>query len=258
LDRNKVILACTHEDAPAAAGHRCRLAHLDYRIDPGGRLRRTGPAQRGGYLVISAACSQPVPADPRPFAAQMVRECGACGFSGVIADFEGEMRPECARFLAALGREAAARGLHFLAPVSAAEALPESAKLLLPSGLSGGSFRAHLEEHAARWGRRLVLDLSQNREDFPMPCSDGCGNKLGQREMDALCGRYLPRSFFSEDLQTNYFTYRDPAGGLHCVLYDTAATMRDKAELALTLGAEACIVLYGELGPLLRELLDRE
>lgn len=218
-------------------------AHRCYRLGPGGRLLRAGGGTaRGGLLAV----------DDRGFdgrgeasflCRQLLRECAARGFGGVVCRFEGGS-PLLSQTVALLDDLTARRGLALYVPERFGSHT-HKARVMISSALSGGSLKERLEESVDRFGapERVALLLEPVREQFLLPSPTGAGRALSEDELAACIRQRAPAVFFSEELCARYFTYASGSGACF-VLYDDADTVGKKLSLAKRLGITRAV---GEL-----------
>ena len=228
------------------------LAHAAYRIAEGSALLRQNlPLQARGGLLLVGDREAPAVTEPEAVCAAAIRECSRRDYGGVVLDFEGPPRPDLLALARCLGPRLAARELGLYLPEPYGEASPE-ARILIGTALSGGNYRERLKEAAQRWGgySRLALDAERLRMDFPLPCPAGIGTPLTAEEFQALA---KDRSFFSPDLCARYFTCQR-AGEHHFVLYDDAATLREKLRIAAELGIGTAFFCWPEVADIAEEL----
>ena len=104
-DKSKLILAVPPDHTKAAQSLGLLLAHMAYRIGGGPHLFRSNMpvAVRGGLMAIDDTGFDGQ-GEPIPFCHEVLRECAARGFSGVIGRFEGRPRPLLGQITAGLGR----------------------------------------------------------------------------------------------------------------------------------------------------------
>ena len=166
-----------------------------------------------------------------PFCQEVVRECAARNFSGVVCDFESGRLPPLEETVAQLGRECARRNWAFLVPEHYASCSPH-AQVMISSALSGGSLELRLEEAAECYGRgRVVLALQRVAADFCLPSPTGSGRSI----------------FFSRELCARYFTYMSRDSGAHFVLFDDAQTLAKKVEVARSVGISTVLGAWSDL-----------
>ena len=255
MDNGSLIIACRCCDETAARGFGCTLAHMDYAIKNGRLFRECEPCSKG-LLVLHVDSGAAVPDDARFFARQLAGECSKFGFRGVIADIEGECSPKYAAFLRQVSAELLRYDLSFTVPMEYAASVPEGCFIKIPGAVSGGSFCELLDECVKKWGAgRLIMELEVSCERFALPCT--CSERISRRELDELNGAYLPMSFFSHDLQTNYFTYVDGGKRLNCVFYDDLGSLRSRMRQAELRGIRRFIALYPEIQPWLRDIIRK-
>lgn len=106
---------------------------------------------------------------PGPFCQEVIRECAARNFTGVVCDFEAGRLPPLEETVAQLGKECKRRNWALLVPEHYASCSPHT-QVMISSALSGGSLELRLEEAQQRFGReRVVLALQRTAEDFFLP-----------------------------------------------------------------------------------------
>ena len=194
------------------------LAHMAYRLGRGGQLLRSDlPLRlRGGLMVLSDA-GYDGSGDPGGLCRQVVGECAARGFDGILCDFEQPPVPALAKLAGLLSRAAARRGWRCLVP--------------------------------------LALAVERTAEDFFLPAPTGCGVPLSREELARRLEERRPAVFFSPDLCAHYFTYMSRENGAHFVLFDTADSIREKLRLARAAGVETAVLAYPEVDDLLPGIL---
>ena len=250
----QTFLIAGPEDFREASRFGVPLAHAAYRIGPGSTLLRQNlPLQARGGLLLVGDREAPAVTEPEAVCAAAIRECSRRDYGGVVLDFEGPPRPDLLALARCLGPRLAERGLGLYLPEPYGEAAPE-ARILMGTALSGGHYRERLTEAAQRWGgySRLALDAERLRMDFPLPCPAGIGTPLTAEEFQALSGR---QSFFSPELCARYFTCLRE-GRHHFVLYDDAATLREKLRIAAELGVGAAFFSWPEVADMAEELFS--
>lgn len=236
------------------------LGHMAYRVGRGPHLFRSGnPAPlRGGLMVVDARGFDGR-GDPGPLCQQILRECSARGFSGVICSFEGRPMPLLERVVTALDDLLPRKKLSLHVP-ELYGLCTNNAGVLISSALSGGSLVQRLEEAALRFGgpERLTLLVERVAEDFFLPSPNGSGRPLSREELARQLQERAPSVFFSNDLCARYFTYMSRENGAHFVLFDDAVSIRKKLQTAHRLGIPKAVLSLPEADDLLARLLDRE
>lgn len=223
-------------------------AHLAYRMGQGPHLFRTGgnPPPSGGWMVLDCRDFDGL-GRTGPFCQEVVRECAARNFSGVVCDFESGRLPPLEETVAQLGRECARRNWAFLVPEHYASCSPH-AQVMISSALSGGSLELRLEEAAECYGRGLVvLALQRVAEDFFLPSPTGSGRSLTRQQLRQLIQERSPSIFFSRELCARYFTYMSRDSGAHFVLFDDAQTLAKKVEVARSAGISTVLGAWSDL-----------
>lgn len=246
--RPRLILTAPPADAPAASSRGLPIGHMAYRIGSGGRLLRAGLplGLRGGLMVIDDGGFHGG-GDAGAFCQQVLRECAARGYDGVILDFEGPPQPFLGQVVERLGALLSRRGWPLYVTEAYADASGQT-KILIPSAISGGSLSLRLSEAAERFGAdRTALAVQRTAEDFTLPAPDGCGTPLSREELAQRIRSRGAAVFFSDELCAHYFTYMSRPCSAHFVLFDNAASIRKKLQTAARLGLYACVLAWPEV-----------
>lgn len=232
---------------PPLRGWNVISAHLAYRVGRGPRLLRArGAIPPGGGLMVVDDQGFDGQGPMGPFCQEVLRECLARNFSGVVLDFEGRL-PPLAQLAVQLEDGLSRRGLALYVQEMYGHCT-RRARVLIPSALSGGSLASRLEEAGERFGRdRLVLALQRSAEDFRLPAPTGSGLPLSRKELADRMARLRPSVFFSGELCARYFTYMSRENGAHFVLFDDGDTLRRKMEVARRLGVRTFIAPWADL-----------
>lgn len=232
------------------------LGHAAYHLGRGGTLYRTNTPTppRGGLMVLDAP--QPdLTGDANATCQQILRECAARSFSGVICRFEpGRFTRQLVSQLDGL---LSRRHLTLFVPEVFGPQV-QTALVLISSALSGGSYQRRLEQAAQEHGgaQRLAVQLDRVAEDFPLPSPTGCGTPLTRQALAKQINRRATCVFFSDELCARYFTYMSRESGAHFVLFDDAGSLRKKLHLARQLGIRRAVGCCEQLDDLLEELLS--
>ena len=255
ISKSNLILAAAPTEVMAARAYGLTLAHMAYRVGGGPHLFRANlpVSARGGLLLVGDAGFDGR-GHPGPFCQEVLRECAARGYTGVVCDFDRHF-PVLARAVEELSPMLARRGwpLYVSEPYGPHS---ETAKVLIPTALSGGTLRGRLEEAAARYGAgRVALAVERSAADFYLPAPNGHGQPLSQAELKALLDEREPAVFFSNELCAHYFTYMSRQTGAHFVLFDDAASIRKKLYLARSLDISDAILPYPAVADLLEDIL---
>lgn len=226
------------------------LAHLAYGLGQTQLELTVGALSlttKGGWMVLT---DQMIPENgtTAELAAQVLRECRKRRYSAVMADFESTANDRSFEILAALEQTK----LPLIVPAIYGDALP-SAYVLVDSAISGGEWEAYLREQLDRWPGRVCLALRRLRMRFPLPCPTGVGAPVTEQELLALlAGR---QSYFSGELACRYCTCRD-GDQFFFLLFDDAASLRYKLQLAAQLGIDIAVAVYPEVSDVLPELIN--
>ncbi len=251
----KLIIAAPAESIESAALTGQTVAHMIYRIGRGYRLFRAQGASvvRGGLMVVDTT-KYTGGGPSSSLVTEIVTECRKSGFTGIVLDTGGASSRALMSLTGHLGAEAAEYGLSLYVPAKLADA-SEHAVALIPTALSGGTLREHLQDAIRRHGvGHVALEMERVRMDFALPARNGTGRELSAGELDALIGRVQPQSFLSKDLCAYYFNYRDK-DGTHFVLYDTAASFKRKMSVAAQFNIADAFVYYPHVADIIDDIL---
>lgn len=233
------------------------LAHMAYRVGGGPHLFRANlPVPvRGGLMTIDDSGFDGR-GEAAPFCQEVLRECSARGFTGVICNFEDRPLPLLGQIAAQLAGGLTRRGWPLYVTEAYGEAAPQ-ARVLISSALSGGSLERRLADAAERYGAdRVVLAVERMAEDFFLPSPTGQGVPLSREELRARLDQRAPTVFFSTELCAHYFTYMSRENGAHFILFDDAGSIRKKLQIAARLGIRQAVLAYPEVDDLLPDLLE--
>ncbi len=254
MDTKKtVIIASTPADTSTAQAFGMPVAHMAYRVGSDLTLLRGGIGLnvRGGLMVLSDTNYVGSGGNIQELCRQVTRECLSRGFDGVIVDFEGKSHPELLEFIGELIIRLQKHGIAVIAEEKFADISPRL-HLLVSGAITGGSLQEHMEDSISRHGRgRIILEIERIRHSFPLPSTDGRGKILTAAELDAMIEEHHPMPFVSQELCTNYYTYKDQTGTFF-VLYDSTTTVLKKIDMAARLGISETLLLFSEY----REVLD--
>lgn len=253
---SKLILTAPPDRCREALAFGLPVAHAAYRIGGGPHLFRANMpvSVRGGLMGLDCAGFDGR-GQPETFCQEVMGECAARGFTGLLCDFEGRPFPlleEVLRRLSALFQN---RGW----PIYVTEPYGGSCKtvrVLISSALSGGSLAQRLQEAAERYGPdRVVLAVERVAEDFYLPSPDGQGRPLTRDALRQTIEERSPSVFFSTELCAHYFTYMSRENGAHFVLFDDAGSIRKKLQVAARAGIHRAVLAYPQVDDLLKDIL---
>ena len=166
--------------------------HMTYRMGKGPHLFRVSgsAAPRGGFMFLDCRSFDGLGPTP-PFCQEVLRECMARGFTGVVCDFESGRIPPLEQVVQELGNQCFRRSWTLLVPEQYGHCSPH-AQVCISSALSGGTLVQRLREAQERFGRdRVVLALQRVAEDFFLPSPTGSGTPLTQEELAAFQTGFL-------------------------------------------------------------------
>ena len=180
----KLLLTAPPDQCRAALRFGLPVAHVAYRVGGGPHLFRASipVSVRGGLMVIDNTGFDGR-GEAGPFCQEVLRECMARGYDGILCDFEGHPLQVLAQAVRTLGELTKKRGW----PLYVTEAyapFSDSAIALIPSALSGGSLQQRLQEAVERFGAaRVALAVERVAEDFFLPSPTGQGMPLTREEL---------------------------------------------------------------------------
>ena len=252
----ELILTAPPSDCRAAMRFGLPVAHAAYRVGGGPHLFRANlplPV-RGGLMAVDCTGFDGR-GESGPFCQEVLRECAARGFNGVLCDFEGRPFPLLIQVVRELEGLLQKRNWPLYVP-EAYGPHTSSARVLISSALSGGSLAQRLQEAAERyWTNRIALAVERVAEDFFLPSPDGQGRPLTREQLGAMLEERSPSVFFSTELCAHYFTYMSRENGAHFVLFDDAGSIRKKLRLAQNMGIRQAVLSYPQVDDLLDEIL---
>lgn len=251
----ELILTAPPGDCRAALRFGLPVAHAAYRVGGGPHLFRANLPMpvRGGLMAVDCAGFDGR-GESSPFCQEVLRECAARGFTGVLCDFEGRPFPLLIQILRELEGLLEKRGWPLYVPESYGPHTL-SAKVLVSSALSGGSLAQRLAEARERFGDRTVLAVERVAEDFFLPSLDGQGRPLTREQLNTMLEERAPSVFFSTELCAHYFTYMSRENGAHFVLFDDAGSIRKKLRMAQNTGIRQAVLAYPQVDDLLDDIL---
>lgn len=254
----RLILTAPPDRGRAALALGVPVAHMAYRVGGGPHLFRANVpiAIRGGLMGIDDSGFNGQGA-PGPFCQEVLRECSARSFTGVICSFEPHSAPALGKIVSELGELTHKKGwpLYVTEPYAS---FSDKSRVLVPSSLSGGSLRQRLQEAVEQYGPgRVALAVERVRQDFLLPSPSGQGVPISQEELTGRIEALSPSVFFSGELCSYYFTYMTPQGGAHFILFDNASSIRKKLQVAGSLGITDALIPFPQTEDLLPDILKQ-
>lgn len=222
-------------------------AHMAYRIGNGPILLgiRLPDDLQGGLMFLDCVGFDGM-GDPLPCCSQILGECRRRNYQGIVCDFEGQPTTCLCQLLTVLDQHCAKEGwsLHV---TEACAPYASTSRVMIPSAVTNGTLERRLRIAKERYGAaRPVLAVEWLREDLPLP-SDKRGEPMTQLALENQIRRLEPAIFFDRGLCAHYYTYRNPKGKAHFVLFDTPRSIRAKITLAEQLGLPAVLLAEPEV-----------
>lgn len=193
MPKDTFIITLPPQQLRQLQGWNVTPAHLAYRIGRGPHLLRAGGTAlpSGGLMVVDNKGFDGMGA-AGPFCQEVIRECLARGFTGVILDFEGRL-PPLVQMAVQLEDGLSRRGMALYVPEAYGHCT-HHARVMIPSALSGGSLAARLEEAGEHFGRdRIVLALQKTAEDFCLPSPRAAASLWTERSLGSGWQSFGPR-----------------------------------------------------------------
>lgn len=252
---SNLILAAAPTEMMAAQHYGLTLAHMAYRVGGGPHLFRANlPVPAHGGLMMIDDAGFDGRGEPTEFCNEVLRECSARGYTGVVCDFERSLTLS-GRILSALSPLLDRQGWPLYVTEQYARC-SDTAKVLIPTAISGGSLHQRLSEAAAQYGAdRVALAVERSAEDFFLPSPTGQGTPLSREELQRRIEEKAPSVFFSSELCAHYFTYMNRENGAHFILFDDAASIRKKLHIARSLDIADALLPYPEVEDILSAIL---
>ena len=253
----QILLTAPPADCQRAMAYGVPVAHMAYRVGPGGRLYRSNLplTLRGGLMALDAAGFEGR-GDPGQLCREILRECGVRKFDGILCDFDGPAVPFLEQTVRQLGQATHQRGwpLYVTEEYGGAS---EFSRVLLPTAISGGTLEERLRTALNRYGSgRVTLAAQRAAEDYTLPSAVGQGRPLTRAELADRVTRFSPAVYFDHGLCAHHFTYMDQ-GVAHFVLFDDSDSLLRKLSLARDLGIERAVFAFPEVEDILPQLLGR-
>lgn len=229
-------------------------AWMCYQMGSGPNLYRSAPPEsiNGGVLMVSDGGMRGGGGSPSRFCQQALRECAARNAVGLCANWSARLTESMRQLTSALDSAFAGKNLTLWVPEAYGDVC-RSAQVLISSAMSGGTLRQRLEEAVERYGaERTALAVEWMRSDFLLSSEGAAERELSEAELDALREKYAPKIYQTSELAAEYFTYSEDEH-THLVLFDTPESLRNKLELAQSMGIASVMTAWDEVGQWLRE-----
>ena len=204
--------------------------HADYRTEGSHLTALPLPPQlRGGLMLVCQGDG--APQQPEQLAREILRECLGRSYGGVVLELSPHPCPTLVRLVRLLDDDLAR----------------QSRVLYLPRRWAPYAKKAVLltdEIPSTPAARPYALDCRRSAVDHPLPYPRGAGTALEPGQLAQLkAGRPV---YFDAVRCARYFTYRAD-GCVHFVLYDDAATLREKLRRAERSGVEEAFFAWPEI-----------
>lgn len=249
------VLTSPPETCVQATGFGLPVAHMAYRIGENGHLYRADIpiSLRGGLMIVDSAGFHGR-GDPSQLCREIIRECTARKFDGILCDFDTPATPFLEKTVAQLGTLTTQRGWTLYTAEDYANAYEQSI-VLIPTALARGSLERRLRDAVQRYGlNRVALAVQRTSLEYILPSGAEDGRPLERSELAEWIRRFSPAIFFDSNLCAHYFTYMEQ-GTAHFVLFDDSGSLLRKAHLARELGIRRVFFTYPEVSDILPQLL---
>lgn len=247
-----VILVCAGADTIRAAAQEHPLLDLCFCVTPQGGLGRLKLSAHtaGNYIGISDFPAASVSVNSRIFVDDLLFEATRLQARGVFADIECDS-PSARELCAALDTALWEHHIPFFVPLARAPET-EHAILTVETAVSGGSLQNMIAELQEQYGaHRIAALLRPVCADFCLPSSNASGAPLSVEACEALRRKHGAQVFFSHELCAKYFTYMEPEGQGHFVLFDDDSTLEDKTQQLQRQAVSHIFILYPDAAPML-------
>lgn len=239
MDKKSLLfLAVPPPAAMEAAASGCPLALMAYRVGQGFHLYRT-PLPPCRADILYADCAGFSGRGPHNLlAAELLAECRARGYSGILLDLDSAAPPIPA-FCALLREAAAEDGVTLYLPQEAARDCPGAAALVT-TAISAGTLEARVRGAASAGPAAMLVESV--RAEYTLP-SAGNGRELSDAELRAILAQHGKSARFSPELCENYLVC-SRGGAERFILWDDGASLCEKLRLARRLGVPSAFAYY--------------
>ncbi|MBQ4039805.1 MAG: hypothetical protein IJC91_01615 [Oscillospiraceae bacterium] len=250
--RKYIVTTSSDIRASEALGFPC--VHLTYRINGSGILQRvpTILSPRKNLMGIfddNGLQNSDIDRLVKDISNELTRR----NYNGVLLDIQAE-RGTHAQIEKLCSMLSQRKIIHYL-PIEMAP-LSQTAKLVIPSTVSGGSLSEMLSAYTDKYGAgRLCMEIVRGRNDFEMPSYKPEGTMLSKDGFEEILKNHDPMTFFSSHLGCKYFTYRSDEH-THFVLFDDTDTAVYKSKLAESFGFYAVFIMYAEWGEHIKKIMS--
>lgn len=252
----KVYLCISPAETSQASQAGFPLCHMAYRIGREFRLYRSGIGinVRNGLMLLSDYGLDRSEVYSSVLIRDLKRECDIRNYSGIVCDFENGDNEMLKRFLFEADDYFNQLGIELYVHEMYAQSAPKS-KVLIATDVTGGSFSNHLNRAVEQYScDRVALFYDPVCIDFIMPSPSGEKDKIPRARIAELLRKYNSISYYSHELCSYYFTYRDDDRQSHFVLFDDERSMLKKLGAARQAGFKEAFVLYDDAHNFINQL----
>lgn len=252
----KVYLCVSPAETTQASQEGFPLCHMAYRIGKDFRLYRSGVGVnvRKGIMLLSNFGLEYTEIYSSILLHDIKRECDLRSYSGILCDFEKSADERLIRFLYEAENMFPDLGIDLYVPATYADHAPKS-HVLISSAVTAGSFVESMSNAIERYpSQRIALYYDPICVDIVIPSPSGERTTITRSKLVELIREYRPLSYYSHELCSYYFTYRDNANSSHFVLYDDERSMVRKLETARRVGIKQAFILYEDVRQYIEKL----
>lgn len=248
-----IYLCAAPGDLPSPHSFFPQVAHAACRLESSGLFHIDPIVPAKDDLLLLTAAEPFFLRDPPLFFKQLKDICAKHGLHGIVADLSPPVTEDKRRFLSLLARELSTSPYRLFVPEEYGNISPGTV-VIICTAMSGGLFKARLEEAITRFGRdRLALDLQRLIMDFTIPAPTGNGTPMNSAQLKSLMSLLRPAVFFSHELCAKYFTCRRQERH-HLILFDDVSTLMEKIRIGKELGISRFLFSYPDISDILRPL----
>lgn len=245
----RVYLCASPVETTQASQEGFPLCHMAYRIGKGFRLYRSGIGVnvKKGIMLLSDFGLEDTELYSSALTHDVKRECDLRGYSGLLCDFEKGNDERLIKFLLEADTFFPGLGIKLYVPATCEEHAP-NAQVLISSATTAGSYIESLNRAIERYSvERIALYYDPLCIDIIIPSPTSERSRITRSRLAELMQKYSPLSYYSHELCSYYFTYRDDMNQSHFILYDDERSMIKKLEAARHLGIKEAFMLYEDV-----------
>ena len=240
----RLLLAAASDAAPPPLPVPVTRVHTGCCVSERGTILAAENADWSGGLLMVSGDRTGIPPDAERFCRQLTTICHTHSVSGIVANWPST--PAWSPLTVRLDRTTAQEGLSLRVPEFFADST-RHARILVASQLSGGTFSRRLQDARKRWGTQVTLMVECVPWRFSLPCPPGQEQPLDREQLEHMLSR-RPHVWFSKSLCAQYFTCSSKDGP-RLILFDNAASVRQKLELAAQCQISEALLSWEEVRP---------